>query len=498
MRWTRLTFVLIAALVNAAAQSNPQSSSPPGTAASTQALDQLREQNQQLMKQNLEMARQNQQLELQQLIDKLQRLEQEVQELKGQIGAVQQSQKAGAEYVTPAPEVQVTAETPKAPVEPPPAEEATKSRLDLYGFVMLDSGYDFKTNDPNWFDVVRTTKLPSFAGEFAPNGKVYFGVRQTRFGVKTATDTGLGKLKTQFEFELFGTGVDAGQTTFRLRHAYGELGAFGAGQTWSPFMDPDVFPNIVEYWGPTGMVFFRNIQFRWMPIRSDNTRLTFAVERPGASADGGVYSDRIEKGIQPKFDLPDFSWQARFIRTWGYLQVAGIFRKISWVDTSNNNGFHIGRDVLGWGINTSSNIKLGKKSIARLQVVYGRGIENYMNDAPLDIGVKTTNNANRPLEGVPLPVLGVVSFVDHNWSDRFSSSVGYSLENIENSNAEYPSDFHQGHYAIANLLYHPIPKVMVGGEFQFGRRLNFSDGFNANDYRVQGSFKYDWGKTFEF
>ena len=75
-----------------------------------------------------------------------------------------------------------------------------------------------------------------------------------------------------FEFELFGTGVDEGQTTFRLRHAYGELGQFGAGQTWSPFMDPDVFPNSVEYWGPTGMVFFRNVQFRWHADRRRQTR----------------------------------------------------------------------------------------------------------------------------------------------------------------------------------------------------------------------------------
>ena len=70
---------------------------------------------------------------------------------------------------------------------------------------------------------------------------------------------------------MFGTGVDEGQTTFRLRHAYGELGAFGAGQTWSPFMDPDVFPNSLEYWGPTGMVFFRNVQLRWMPVTGDTT-----------------------------------------------------------------------------------------------------------------------------------------------------------------------------------------------------------------------------------
>ena len=70
---------------------------------------------------------------------------------------------------------------------------------------MLDSGYDFKTNDPNWFDVVRTTKLPAFAGEFAPDGKTYFGARQTRFGVRSSTETPLGVLKTIFEFELFGS-----------------------------------------------------------------------------------------------------------------------------------------------------------------------------------------------------------------------------------------------------------------------------------------------------
>src|SRR5262249_57650814 len=134
-----------------------------------------------------------------------------------------------------------------------------------------------------WCDGVRPTKLPYFKVEFAPNGKVFYGVRQSRLGVKSSTPTKCGELKTQFEFELFGTGVDAGQTTFRLRHAYGELGKFGAGQTWSPFMDIDVFPNTIEYWGPNGMVFFRNVQVRWMPIRSKSGSVTIALERPGAS-----------------------------------------------------------------------------------------------------------------------------------------------------------------------------------------------------------------------
>jgi hypothetical protein len=37
----------------------------------------------------------------------------------------------------------------------------------------------------------------------------------------------------------------------------------------------------------------------------------------------------------------------------------------------------------------------------------------------------------------------------------------------------------------------------MGSEFQFGRRVNFSNGYNFNDYRVQFSFKFDWDKSFK-
>jgi DcaP outer membrane protein len=191
-------------------------------------------------------------------------------------------------------------------------EKPNKERsLEIYGFVMMDAGYDFNQIDPDWFDVVRPTKLPAYKNNYGTDGNAYFSVRQTRFGVKGYHNTPLGELKTQFEFELFGTGVDAGQTTFRLRHAYGELGKFGAGQYWSPFMDIDVFPNTLEYWGPSGMVFFRNVQFRYMPIQGDS-KLTFALERPGASADEGYYEDRIQlDNVKSRFKLPDLSAEYR-------------------------------------------------------------------------------------------------------------------------------------------------------------------------------------------
>jgi DcaP outer membrane protein len=453
--------------------------------------------------------------DIEQLKNKLQQLDQMMTEVKGEIRALEgtsappaaplvgQGQAEGQQ--APAPQEPMIAVPSEAIIAQPQAGtvplegEITERQnsVSFYGFTMLDSGYDFGQINPNWYDVVRPTQLPSFKNEFAPSGNVYASVRQTRFGVKSSTPTPYGDLNTIFEFELFGTGVDAGQTTFRLRHAYGELGQFGAGQTWSPFMDIGVFPNTVEYWGPSGMVFFRNVQIRWMPIRKKTGSVTIALERPGASGDQGTYSDRIElSNIRPRFNFPDLSGNARIDRNWGYLQVAGIVRKIGWVDVSGNP-VNLGASVVGWGVNTTSNLNLSKNNVAKLAFVYGAGIENYMDDAPVDVGIQNQPNSPIPIKGVALPVLGVVAFLDHSWNKHFTSSVGYSLVDIQNSNAQKPADFHQGDYAIANLLYHPIPRVMMGSEFQFGRRVNFTNGYNFNDYRVQFSFKFDWDKSFK-
>src|ERR1700751_1128182 len=295
-----------------------------------------------------------------------------MEELQGEIDAAQQGQQAAP--------LAAAAEALRTPAPPTENEkeatnqEKSESTIDLYGFAMTDTGYDFGQIDPQWFDVVRPTKLPAFANQFGGNGNAYFSVRQTRFGVKTSMPTGMGDLKTQFEFELFGTGVDAGQTTFRLRHAYGELGHFGAGQTWSPFMDIDVFPNSLEYWGPNGMVFFRNVQVRWTPIQGASN-VVIALERPGASADGGIYADRIElQNIAPQFKWPDLSGHARLAREWGYVQVGAILRKIAWVDTNTASPFNLSGTAIGWGVNVSSNLNFTKKDIGRLQVVYGEGI----------------------------------------------------------------------------------------------------------------------------
>jgi hypothetical protein len=366
-----------------------------------------------------------------------------------------------------------------------------KPTFEIYGFAMLDIGHEFKQIDPNWLDTMRVTRLPSSEDEFGRDHHSYAGVRQSRLGVRSSTPTGLGDLRTTFEFELFGTGVDEGQTTFRLRHAYGELGQFGAGQTWSPFMDPDVFPNSLEYWGPTGMVFFRNVQVRWMPMTGDNS-VILALERPGASGDQGVYADRIElQNIRARFPLPDFSGAYKRTTPWGYVRAAGMLRLIKWDDVLDD-AFELSGDATGWGINLSSNLRAGASDTIRLQFVFGEGIQNYMNDAPVDIGiVNNLSDPVTPILGEALPIIGVVAFLDHTWSERFTSSVGYSLTDIDNTEGQASDAYRTGHYVLGNLLYLPVPNVLVGGELQWGRRENV-DGFSSDGLKLQFSFKYNF------
>ncbi len=381
------------------------------------------------------------------------------------------------------------------------------SWLEIFGFAQGDAIFDFDQNNPDWFDVNRPTKLPAFRHEFGGDNHTWFSARQTRFGVKSSVPAGNADLKTVFDFDLFGVGIDAGQTTIRLRHAYGQWGMVGAGQLETPFMDLDVFPNILDYWGPNGMIFFRNVLVFVEPINEEKGfKVQIALERPGASGDGGRFADRIElQNIVGRFPWPDLSAGVWYQDPkWGHVKIAGIVRSIRWDDILPDT-FDLSGGTTGAGGTISAVLKAGKNDVFRLQYVGGRGIQNYFNDAPIDIGVVTNfSNRRRPLLGEALPVWGAVAFLDHTWNKVWTSSIGYSRVSIDNSDGQIPEDFRTGQYGTINLLSTPVPNVMIGGELQWGRRANFGavqvngDPFRVNDFRLQFSFKYSYSRKFEW
>ena len=375
-------------------------------------------------------------------------------------------------------------------------EDKKPDHLDFYGHLMTDIGYDFNQIDSDWFDSVRPTKLPSYKNEFPPNGNIYFSVRQTTFGLQSFTQLPKGELKAKFEFDLYGTGPNAGQTTFHLREVYVEYGKFTIGQTLSPFMDVNMSPDILEYWGPSGRVFLRNIMIRYMPMQGDS-HMFIALEMPGASADQGIYSNRIElKNVKPQFILPNFSADYRMARKWGYVESACLLEWIKWGDTGNGP-YNLSGHVLAWGIDVSSNLHLSDMDLLQAELVYGQGIENYMNDAPADIGIKNNfTNPLTPILGEALPVLGTVAFLKHQWTNQLTSTIGFSSIHITNSDAQAPNAFRNGQYAIMNMLFEPVEQIMTGAELQWGKRNNFSDGFSSHIIKLQISCRYIFSQSF--
>jgi len=372
-----------------------------------------------------------------------------------------------------------------------------QKHLDVYGFAMVDMGYNFQQIDPKWFDALRITRLPKYKDQFAPNGTFFFGVRQTRFGVAGYTPTKIGDLKVVYEFDMFGVSADEGQTTMRLRYAYGELGKFLAGQATSPFMDADVWPNTVEYWGPTGMVYYRNVQLRYMPIKEADKELWIALERPGSGADKGTLSVPELDSVKAQLSAPDVSAHFKKRGKWGSVQLAGIFRPLKWKDTRQVNfGTDYSGSVTGWGVHLSGAINLGQSTVFRGSYVYGEGVENYMQDAPNDVGVILTGNTHKPYDGKALPITGIMAWLDHNWNATWWTSLGYSSASIENTEtAAHSNSYKYGEYASITLGTTPFKNTMAAVEFQWGHREG-EDGFKSDDTKIQFSFKYNFSATF--
>ena len=215
---------------------------------------------------------------------------------------------------------------------------------------------------PNWKDTLRPSKIPTEKGQFGEDGETTLQRQAVAVRREERLFHPPRPFKTKFEFDLFGVGGDAGQTTIRLRHAYGELGQVLAGQTNSLFMDIDVFPNTIDYWGPNGMVFFRNPQVRWTPFSGD-TAFGVALERPGNDLSPGTnpYGTYPTTGtIQAYNNLPDLTAQFRHQGKWGHVQLAGILRGLGFETVGNPDSNPKG-DTTGWGLNLSANITLSAR-----------------------------------------------------------------------------------------------------------------------------------------
>lgn len=76
--------------------------------------------------------------------------------------------------------------------------------------------------------------------------------RLGRHHAPARTPSDFGEIKTQFEGDFEGGGNEtlSNWSELRLRHAYGTIGKFKAGQTWTSFMVLGAYPHTIDFFGP--------------------------------------------------------------------------------------------------------------------------------------------------------------------------------------------------------------------------------------------------------
>ena len=394
----------------------------------------------------------------------------------------------------------VPSTAPAEQVTPPLAKPKSDHNLELYGFIQMDAIQDFNRVNPDWEATLRPSRIPTVKGAFGSDGQTIFSVRQSRLGAK-ATGMLAGKpYEAKFEFDLYGTGADAGQTTFRPRHFYVSWGPFLAGQTNTLWMDSDLFPNVVDYWGPPGMVFLRTPQLRWTFFNKNGWKVAAALEHATNDIDTGnlrLIDESIASNIRNDEKLPDLTAAVRYGGKWGHVQLSGILRRLGYETIGTVNSEPKGHKT-GWGVNLGTSFNVGMAT-ARLGAVYGRGIATYLNDGGMDFAPNAAIIPPPPpavgfvivpsAEAVKL--FGMTAYVDFNWSKAWTSSIGYSFDVVDNTNFQTATAFHRGQYASANLLWHPADNLFTGAELLWGKRTD-NDGASGKDVRLQFTTHFDF------
>jgi hypothetical protein len=376
-----------------------------------------------------------------------------------------------------------------------------------YGFVRLDGIYDF--NPIGSTDDFVTSSIP------IPQGKGRNAVltpRYTRLGFDTLTpwEEHDWNIKTRIEMDFFNGNTSGafGSFPLRLRFAWIDVGPFLVGQAASLFMDYDVFPNVLDYEGPPGMVLMRQPIIAYRYDVMDNVRVSVGVEQPYSDIQWlegggfvvnpgtGIITDAgVPKNIQ---GLPDFTGNVKYTGEYGHLQVAGILRKLEFQHADEETDIE-----WGYGINVTGSFRPWafahqlapggdcpptpmEKSRVLGQFACGRGISRYIQDVN-GLGLDASWD---PVNGFhAMQAYGWFVAYEQWWADKVASVFTYGQAWIDLTDTLPDSTYESAEYFSANLIWLPVERLGLGIEYLYGAREN-KDGGRGKAHRIQIGAQY--------
>jgi hypothetical protein len=351
----------------------------------------------------------------------------------------------------------------------------TRTMLKIGGYFKSDFIYDLKPSGDGERFIPSTFPIP------APPGvnNTTVSIRPTRLNLDFLIPVNNTSVRFFIEGDLFGSNA----TTPRLRHAYAQVKNLLLGQSFSNFQDPDAGPDTLDFQGPNSQISIRNPQIRYSVKLAEKSSLSISVEK--ASSD--VAFKTTDFSSLPNSPSPDGAVKFRQEMSKGHFQFAALFRSPAAYLPDGRSA-----SVFGWGLSASGAVKVFGKDTIVYQGAYGAGMERYVNDTSGLGADAAPADASRPhLEAVPLTA--TYAAYQHYWLKNLRSSAVYGFAQMENTDLQTGSSFHQSNYSAVNLIWNPFGSLNVGTEFLYGWIVK-KDNSSANAPRIMFSAKYNFVK----
>ncbi len=355
----------------------------------------------------------------------------------------------------------------------------TKAMIRFNAKPRVDFTYDTKNaGDDNRFVTAKipVTGAPNEGGGpiFNANGKgsqLIIDVRAPEMD---------GSPRFYYQNDFYGSG--GGEFPYRIQQLFGSIYDVTVGQTFSPFEDPDIWPDTVDYEGPNSMIFARFPLVRYKLGLTDGLSLN-----PGVSQADTQVSSVDGDSVSGVNHAPDFALNLRGeAADVGHFQAGTVFRYLG-----ARSGSFGDATAFGWGINLSGSLDVPvpwweDKDLLQVQGTYGEGIGRYGNDA----GFFNTDAAyTESGRLVPLPYYAAFVGYTHRWLPDWRSTATYGWVKVDGEGAQGPDAYHQTQYASVNLIWQLRERLSVGVEALYGDNQKQS-GASGDVFRTQVGVAY--------
>ena len=395
--------------------------------------------------------------------------------------------------------------TPTADLPAPIAEVV------VYGFVKGDVIYSIDNNTGDTFTI---PALFDFSGADGEDNHIRLHARQSRFGIRSRTDTAIGQIRTMIELDFFG--VPNGHTPQpRLRHAYGEWDmtpnwTFLAGRTTRTAVLTPIGVPTVDFGYTAGIGSFpRAAQVR-LTYHSGPISWAIAAEDPGVGLSEVGMPD-LSSYIQ--FDAPGGH---QFIVTGTVGDRDGGDEFLFEDPFTGDDIFFETDDDLAWAVQAGANINLADIATLTVGGLYGEGLGClYLGQ---EIGCNSTEDVFHSGDVDPFgdslfrfgnfyggTAWSAQAGLSFNVTDTTSFNVQYGFIRTENdfNSGDFgdydPADSIDVHTLHANILWRPVQQMQLGWEVMWGkydvrggdREIDFGPDADGDDRIVRAGTQSD-------